>query len=128
MNFSDALELLKQGKRIRHHIWPGYCYAIMKDNTIWFSRQSGAFEVGSICGSMLVKDDWELYEEPHMEQLEIRDGLSFKEAMIAFCDGKEIKRQGYGRWLSITPLLSGELYCVELYEEEAKANDWMVKE
>lgn len=113
MNFSEALELMKQGKWVRRK-WGNSDLLITIAGVSFIDNDRDFF---SIDAEDAMGEDWELYEE----QPKIREGLSFAEAMCALAHGREIKREKY-KWVSIA---GGG---IALSTEDIGAYDWMVKE
>ena len=65
MNFSKALELLKQGKKVRKRCWANSekLYVYLENNEFWLATGKIAGTIGIHYDDMLA-DDWEEYKSP----------------------------------------------------------------
>ncbi len=71
MNFNEALELLKQGKKVRRSCWAN-ChqkYLYLENNEFWLTTNEIAGLIG-IHYDNIVANDWEEYKEPLLTEEE----------------------------------------------------------
>lgn len=115
MKFSEAIIALEQGKKIRESHWPAHN---------WISRDASSSGNLSMLHP-LMKDDWEVFEEP-------KKTLSFSEVLKGLKEGKMFKRKSWGpRYLiSRDRDYSGEdvlHVCApasNLSAQDIESNDW----
>ena len=71
MNFEKALELLKQGKKVRKRCWANSekLYVYLENNEFWLATGKIAGTIGIHYDDMLA-DDWEEYKEPLLTEEE----------------------------------------------------------
>ncbi len=71
MKFEEALELLKQGKKLRRSCWTNSYkkYLYLENNEFWLTTNEIAGIIG-IHYDNIVANDWEEYEEPLLTEEE----------------------------------------------------------
>ena len=71
MTFEKALELLKQGKKVRKRCWANSekLYVYLENNEFWLATGKIAGTIGIHYDDMLA-DDWEEYKEPLLTEEE----------------------------------------------------------
>lgn len=110
MNFIEALELAKNGKKIRLKKWDNaQFYLCAKQDRLYYCNSNTLSSLNMTEYSSL---DWEEYKE----ELELH---TFEEAIAALKNGKTIKRANVPEW-------TYNLEVCNLDEEEVIANDWII--
>jgi uridine kinase len=113
MNFIEALELAKKGKKIRLKKWDNpefYLYA--KQDSLYCCGDRNI--LSSLNMTEYSSLDWEEYKK----KLELN---TFEKAIVALKNGKTIKRVSVPQW-------TYNLEVCNFNEEEVMANDWIIVE
>ena len=107
MNFSEALELMKQGKKIRRRKWENGVELYLKDNNFWFIRKDIIMPTGlpynDISGlpyKDIIANDWEECQKPLLTEEE----KEYLKMVIKFSDMeiKTIERGELGPYLILS--------------------------
>ena len=100
MNFNEALELMKQGKKVKRRKWENGVELYLKDNDFWFIRKDIIMPTGlpynDISGipyEDIVANDWEEYKVPLLTEEE----KEYLKMIIKFSPGK-VKYVTLGRY------------------------------
>lgn len=98
MTFSEALEAMKQGYKVKRKVWGEGLYIFMKEEI--FNEKYETCK--TFCSKMIIATDWEIYNEPKPEpQFEIgelvmmRDNDTDMWQPKHFAFAKEGKSNGY---------------------------------
>lgn len=90
MTFSEALEAMKQGHKVRQKKWSGNVYiGIVKNH---FEKENGV--VFTISSSHIFATDWEIYNEPDPEpQFEIGELVMMRDSDAFVWEAKHFSRK-----------------------------------
>ena len=66
MNFSEAMLLLKEGKKVRRKEWNNSNYIECKDDTLWVANGDKYSSWKFVKIEHIMADDWEEYKKPSL--------------------------------------------------------------
>lgn len=98
MNFSEVLELLKQGKKVKLPHWKGYW--VKEDNSVKMYCKNGEVldirETDDVFYTLsnIASDEWEVVDDDY-EVNEIVTTMRFGEAIRNLKNGKKVARKGW---------------------------------
>ena len=90
MNFSEALDLLKQGKKVRRSCWDRAEKLYLENNEFWMS----AYEISGATGvhyDDMLAEDWEECKE----QLLTKEEKEYLKTTISLCNEKIVRLKMY---------------------------------
>lgn len=111
MEFRQAFEALKQGKKIRRQHWAGYWELVENNSIVMFCKdgrrvplkenEDDLFTIGNT-----VEDDWTVVDEADTKCENTIHTFTFGEAIRKLKQGKKVARQGWngkGMYLFLLP-------------------------
>ena len=120
MEFKEAFEALKQGKRVKRAHWVGY-WQLVDNNIVMFCKdgkqipftqtEDVMFTVSNMC-----ENDWVIIDEDYNPELNIHT-FTFGEAIRKLKNGKKVARLGWNGkgmylWLMPPTVVKSE-WCIE---------------
>ena len=125
LNFIEAVQAAKAGKRIRRASWALNCAVADVNNYFYYIGQNDSF---FICIVDILADDWEIVPEPPKT-------MTFMEAWTAMKEGKKVKRLEMPQIYRIDKheifrqdCHTSAWYCAGLHFIDIEATDWIVVE
>lgn len=86
MTFSEALEAMKQGYKVRREDWEDGLYRVMAFNSFTIIENSNGENIIAEYVSNILATDWGIYNEPKPEpQFEIGELVMMRDRSRIFC-------------------------------------------
>lgn len=88
MTFSEALEAMKQGYKVRREDWEDGLYRVMAFNSFTIIENSNGENIIAEYVSNILATDWGIYNEPKPEpQFEIGELVMMRDRIDSKCSG-----------------------------------------